>query len=48
MREPTVEEVDNLLRKGADDRQNFVAWFMEKVICNLAPSLTFLVGLTRN
>ena len=29
---PTEAEALALLRKGADGRKNFVAWFMEKVI----------------
>ena len=29
---PTKAEALALLRKGADGRKNFVAWFMEKVI----------------
>lgn len=33
---PTVDQLNTLLRKGASERQNFVAWFMEKVISNLS------------
>ena len=29
---PTEAEALALLRKGADGRKNFIAWFMEKVI----------------
>ena len=36
---PTVSEFNTLLRKGAPRRQNFVAWFMEKVISNSPPCL---------
>lgn len=48
MRDPNEAELDHLLRNGAVGSKNFVDWFMKKVISKLTPSLTFLVGLTRN
>jgi hypothetical protein len=35
MMPPNLMEIDTLRRKGAPGRNNFVAWFMEKVISNL-------------
>ena len=34
--DPSVAEMDTLLKEGAPGKNSFVSWFMKKVISNLS------------